>query len=472
MAQMSDAVRQDIEQRLQRFLTANKGYENPTFVNSGGSAAIYRVDTPNGVRAIKVYDPSFLQGDKAKAEERRLDLQRSLVGHGCPTLVEIFRVEQSEETAFLEMEFIEWPQLKTVLANIPDDAISGLIGQLVSATQYLEKLEIVHRDIKPENIHISPNFESLKLIDLGVARELVHAEEESPAATDSGSKRPFISTAQYSSPEYLFRLDAPSADLWKGLNLYQVGAVLHDMINKRPIFQNEVDLENRWLIARAVLEQVPTFPDADPTRLAAQKTLAARCLVKDLKTRLAIVDWADFSFDASSNPLDALMAKLAKGHGAASAVSAEGRRNFERAAFAKRCCESIRVELIGACGNKVPFALIATNSPFRYLFEFDASTEHKILVDIGFVWFGEMQEKSAQVVLRSAVRFEQEALSQKSEHLVTVGTIGEAEDVTVHDTACRIAECISKGLDLIDSGADKAAVHDTDIGLLTLAKKD
>lgn len=470
MPQMTEAVRQDVEQRLQRFLQAKGSYGTPTYVNSGGSAAIYRVETPEGVRAIKVYDPLFLHGEKAKAEKQRLDLQRSLIGHGCPTLVEIFKVEEAEDTAFIEMEFVEWPQLKEVLPDVPDDAISCLIGQLVAATQHLEKLEIVHRDIKPENIHVSPDFGSLKLIDLGVARELAHPEEEAATATDHGSKRPFIATAQYSSPEYLFRLDAPSANLWKGLSLYQVGAVLHDLINKRPIFQNEVDLENRWLIARAVLAQVPTFPDADPTRLSAQKALAARCLVKDLNTRLAIVDWADFSFDASSNPLDALKARLAKGYGTAGLASTEARLEFERAAFTKRCCEAIRVELIAACGNKVPLALIATSSPNQYVFEFDASPECRVRADVAFSWLDEMHAKSAQVNLRCALRFGEEQLSQASDHLMTVGTISEAEDVTAHDVACRLAECLAKGLDMIESGTDKAALHDTDLGMLLFTK--
>ena len=112
-----------------------------------------------------------------------------------------------------------------------------LIRHLVNAVRFLDSKEIVHRDIKPENILVNSSFDKLKLIDLGVAREM-YGDGDAGDATDHGGKRPFIATAQYSSPEYLFRLEAPSPQLWSALTLYQLGGALHDMVMRRPLFND------------------------------------------------------------------------------------------------------------------------------------------------------------------------------------------------------------------------------------------
>ena len=278
MPQLERAIIDDLTARTNRFLAATGGYDDLGFLDAGGSAAVYRVVRGGNVHALKAFNPVLLAGPSGDAERRRLDVQRRLVGHECASLVQTYRVEEAEGTAFVEMEFIEWPQLANSLAAVPDDAIVSLIAQLVEAVRFLDSLNIVHRDIKPENIHISPDFKLLKLLDLGVAREFDSPDASDACVTDHGNRRPFLATAQYSSPEYLFRLDEPTAKLWKGLNIYQVGAVLHDLIRKEPLFNHEVSLGNRWLVARAVLTKLPSFPDAAPDRLLPLKALASRCL--------------------------------------------------------------------------------------------------------------------------------------------------------------------------------------------------
>lgn len=237
----------DLTERLERYLSTTGGADEIQFLASGGSAAVFRVTRHGGTSAVKAFDPALFSGPGGAADRRRLDVQRRLIGHSCPSLVQTYRIDEAEGTAFIEMEFVDWPQLAKRLQEVPDEAIVPLIGQLVDAVRYLEGLNIVHRDIKPENIHVSPDFMSLKLLDLGVAREFDSPDESEAAITDTGGRRPFLATAQYSSPDYLFRLDEPTAKLWRGLNFYQVGAVLHDLIKKEALFQHEVAIGNAWL---------------------------------------------------------------------------------------------------------------------------------------------------------------------------------------------------------------------------------
>ena len=177
------------------------------------------------------------------------------------------------------MEYVDWPTLKEVISEAPADHVEILFDQLISAVQYLNNQGLVHRDIKPENILVDPGFGHLKLIDFGVMRE-VSTEEDALDATDHGLRRPFIASAQYSSPEYLFRLKEPSEEMWRALTIYQIGGVLHDLVVRKPLFDDVVRSENKFALAMAVLTQVPDFSKVSDS-LKSLAVVASNCLVKD-----------------------------------------------------------------------------------------------------------------------------------------------------------------------------------------------
>lgn len=281
-----------------KYISARGGGEIGANLGDGGSAAVFRWDSGSTTKALKVYDPKFLSGPAAPAERFRLDLQRRFIGNHCPSLIDTLAVEEEHGTCFVEMEFFPGKELKQVLANVPDDAIEPLIGQLVSAVQFLDSLGIVHRDIKPENVLVSADFKEMKLLDLGIIREITEVEDR-PDGTDHGQRRPFIATAQYSSPEYLFRLEAPSPSLWRALSIYQVGGVLHDLVCRRPLFERAVAADNKYALAMAVMKEPPDFAGV-PVHLSSWAALAARCLAKDSRVRLRSVDWGDFSASTES----------------------------------------------------------------------------------------------------------------------------------------------------------------------------
>lgn len=261
-------------------------------IAAGGSAAVYVAARRNLQFALKVYAPELLEGENAGAELRRIDLQRGLVGHSCRYLVELNQIVSDEQGCFIEMGYLPWSSLKDVVAAVPEAAVPALFDQLVESVRFLESKSIVHRDIKPENILVAPDFSELRLIDLGVARG-ADTRDDGDDATDQGLRRPFIATAQYSSPEYLFRLQSPSPKLWAALTFYQVGAVLHDLLIKRPLFDDAAKTDNKHIVSMAVLRQQPDVSRAAPQHLALA-ALAADCLVKDPDLRLRLVSWDRF----------------------------------------------------------------------------------------------------------------------------------------------------------------------------------
>lgn len=470
MPSLPNHVIADIEQRLNAFLKQAGGFTDPKFLCAGGSAAIFQVQSPTGPRVIKGFDPSLIAAPSGNAELRRLNIQRRLIGHTCNSLVQAYGVNEAEGTAFVEMEFIEWPQLSLVLRDIPDQAVVPLITQLVESVRFLEAQQIVHRDIKPENIHVSPDFTRLKLLDLGVVREFELGEADAASITDHGNLRPFLATAQYSSPEYLFRLDEPSPRLWKGLNLYQVGAVLHDLIMKAPIFQQEVALGNRWLVARAVLTKTPSFTDTDPSRLASLKALSARCLVKDLDTRLQLVGWDEFLSQGGSDALATLRGRLARGRintGGHARSAAEGRLTFERTEFVKRLGDRVRSELIGVCGTHLPLTTRtpSPDCPHKILFVFAANEQASIRCSLEVLWGQSLSEKTAQINMRAWIAISGDPIvtgPPMSRAIYSV-VISEGEEEAITAISNEIAVIAMKGLDLIDASTELTALADLDL---------
>lgn len=470
MPALPQTVIKDITGRLETYLGKLGKVSKLTFLGSGGSAAVFRADSSCGPRAIKVLDPSFMSSEAGHAEKRRLNVQRRLIGHTCSSLVQTYKVDEAEGTAFMEMEFVEWPQLTKLLSNVPDEAVASLISQLVIAVRFLEEKGIVHRDIKPENIHISPDYKFLKLLDLGVAREFQLMEGDAASVTDHGNLRPFLATAQYSSPEYLFRLDEPSARLWHGLNFYQVGAVLHDLIMKKPIFQEEIETGNRWLLARAVLTKSPSFDDGNHGRLVPLKAIAARCLVKDIDRRLQLVGWNDFVADGGGDALTALRSRLTKGRlksDGSARGAAESRLSFERSRFTELLCEHVRSELISTCGTHLPLTvkLSEPGAPPQIVFELSANEHVSIRCSIDIVWLAEIYERTANINMIAwlAISGRTSTPSCLTVKPVYTATISEDQGEGFFAVSNAIAEVVSIGLDLIDSATDMTELNAVDL---------
>lgn len=459
MPALDKNVVNDLTSRLERYLSVKGGYSVLSYLTSGGSAAIFKADGPVGSRAFKVFDPRFFEGEVGKAERRRLDVQRRLIGHECQSLVQTFQVEEAQGTAVMEMEFVTWPDLNEVLESVPDAEVSGLIKQLVMAARFLEEQGIVHRDIKPENIKISPDFKNLKLLDLGVARNIEAPDEVDAMVTDHGNLRPFLATAQYSSPEYLFRLDEPSTKLWKGLNFYQIGAVLHDLVMKKQIFDYEMRAGNRWLVSKAVLTKMPSFADGDANRLRALKALAARCLVKDLDLRLQIVGWEDFIQEDTEDPMNALRGRLARSGvsaGPQTKAAADARLEFDRNAFAKSLSDHVRNELIAVCGTTLPSTIKASTDRFTYTYIFTPGNGAVIRCQLSLTWQEGVFARDAQVEIAAALCHDLDSatIQMPASTRVCQTSIDSADDTTVSNITGVIAKAVGAALDIVEALED------------------
>lgn len=234
--------------------------------------------------AIKIFHPELIERFGKAVQLERIGREKSLIGAEHPNLVRILGGGECPVTGhlYVAMEPLTLPNLRQSLQLLPEAKVPQLISQVASAARFLEDRGLAHRDIKPENIAVAEDYSRAVLLDLGVLRPF-----GSSNLTDL-DQRPFIGTLRYSSPEFLSRKEQDSMEGWRAVTFYQLGAVLHDMLMKRPLFEEYT--EPFADLVEAVKHVVPKIHAQD----ARCVQLANHCLVKNPATRLELVAWTDF----------------------------------------------------------------------------------------------------------------------------------------------------------------------------------
>ncbi len=262
------------------------GWSVKSLIDNGKSAAVFYAERDGYLAALKVFDREIITrfggGTQLARIERELEIRES----PHPNVVKILDggYDKPGDLYYVAMEYLPYENLSKKVSGFDPKMIPSLVNQLAAAARHLENLGLVHRDIKPSNI-IWQSDNSLKLLDLGVIGPIGHIGE----ITDVNA-REFIGTLQYSSPEYLLRLERDTVDDWRAISFYQIGAVMHDLIMGKQLFQEFFTPYGRMV--NAVQHEQPLIQNAAvPSHIV---DLARKCLVKDPKMRLNLVTWADF----------------------------------------------------------------------------------------------------------------------------------------------------------------------------------
>ncbi len=285
---------------LARRLVDNKlgEFTVKSLLDHGKSAAVFRAnDAENNPVVIKVFDAEIVEQYGDETQLIRINRELELIGHSCPNLVQIVGggYDEQEKLHYVAMEYLSGFTLKKALTEIPSENIRSLVKQLAVAAKFLEDRGICHRDIKPENIIISDDFKILTLLDLGVLRPIGKS-----TITDERTP-PFIGTLQYSSPEFLLRQEVDSVEGWRAVTFYQIGAVMHDLIMRRQIFEQFAHPYAK--LVNAIQYEMPVIvSDTIPRDLV---SLATSCLVKPPALRVQLVTWDDFLQEPDEKNQDA-----------------------------------------------------------------------------------------------------------------------------------------------------------------------
>ena len=149
------------------------------------------------------------------------------------------------------------------------------IAEVMLAIEYIHSLHVIYRDLKPENILISADGH-IKLADFGLAREGMNKK---------GAKAmSFCGSPAYLPPEML-----SDSGVGKPGDIYQMGAVLYEMLVGTPPFYTENIQKLYKNIQKEKLQLPPVLsPDACD--------LLTRMLHKKPNHRITIVQMRQHSF--------------------------------------------------------------------------------------------------------------------------------------------------------------------------------
>ena len=298
------------------------GWRITSFLDNGKSAAVYRGENQEGLAAIKIFDDDLINRFGGEALLARTEREKLVIGHDHPSLVKMLDAGVDSETGlhYLAMEFLSGKSMAECLDEIPDVAIPPIIRQLASAAKFLEDRGLAHRDIKPANILVSPDLARVTLLDLGVLKPIGEN-----GLTDNGGPTLFVGTNQYASPEFALRHEIDSTEGWRALTFYQLGAVLHDLITKSPIFSEHLGVPAR--LAHAVQTEVLEIRSA--TAAPWLVTLAQNCLVKSPDVRLRLVSWDCFIAPVAKRDMGLELQERIRQRVSAATTIDEERRRYE-----------------------------------------------------------------------------------------------------------------------------------------------
>jgi serine/threonine-protein kinase len=157
-----------------------------------------------------------------------------------PNIVGVYDYGETENLAYIVMEFVEGETLKALLDRGERFALAdtaSLMRALLDGLAYSHAQGVIHRDIKPANVMVTPE-KRVKLADFGIARI------ESSSLTQAGT---MIGTPAYMSPEQFMGqpVDARTDIYSTGVLLYQlltgekpfegsVTSIMHKVLNTEP----------------------------------------------------------------------------------------------------------------------------------------------------------------------------------------------------------------------------------------------
>lgn len=151
-----------------------------------------------------------------------------------PNIVAVYEYGESEEQAYIAMEYVQSTALSTLLAGerrYPRAMVMQWMTQLLGALDYAHARGVVHRDIKPDNILIGQGGQ-LKLTDFGIAR--INAS----TLTQVGA---MVGTPCYMSPEQ-FRGEVVDGRA----DIFSCAVLLYQMLTGvRPFDGNSFELMHR-----------------------------------------------------------------------------------------------------------------------------------------------------------------------------------------------------------------------------------
>lgn len=218
-------------------------YEIVMKLGRGTMGTVYKAIDPVIERtvAIKAINLDLPKDEFEDFEERFYREAKSAGRLNHPNIVTIYDVGETDDIAYIAMEFLEGQSLQELLksgASLSYHRISEIVAQIADGLAYAQRFGIVHRDIKPANIMITQTGQA-KITDFGIAHL------PSGSKTEAGT---ILGSPKYMSPEQIVGKSVDSRS-----DIFSLGVVLYEMLTGKVPF----DGESISTIMYRVLNEIP-----------------------------------------------------------------------------------------------------------------------------------------------------------------------------------------------------------------------
>ncbi len=218
-------------------------YEIRGTLGRGAMGTVYDGWDPLIARRVAIKAVRLPEHPEAETEEEIARFRREAQAAGRlshPNIVAVYDYGETNELAYIVMEFVDGTTLKHLLDRQERFAVADtvrIMQDVLSGLQYSHARGVVHRDIKPANIMMTSAGQA-KIADFGIARI------ESSSMTQAGT---VLGTPAYMSPEqFMGQVVTERTDVYSsGVLLYQlltgerpfegsVTAIMHKVLNTDP----------------------------------------------------------------------------------------------------------------------------------------------------------------------------------------------------------------------------------------------
>ncbi len=256
-------------------------------IGSGGMGDVWLAEDTRLGRKVAL---KLLPAEVASTPDRlhRFHLEaRATASLNHPNIAHIYEIDESDETHFIAMEFVEGetlsrylkahrPELRTIL-KIFEGVADGLAKAHASG--------ILHRDLKPDNIMVTPDGR-VKILDFGLAKLMPRPDGEISQLDDTGITTPgaIVGTPSYMSPEQArgrtLEIDARS-------DIFAFGCVLFEAVTGIKAFRGEDHVDT---LIKIVRDPAPSLSDINPMLPDVLQRIIHHCLEKTPENRFQTIN--------------------------------------------------------------------------------------------------------------------------------------------------------------------------------------